>query len=375
MTERWKVQLERLDRLHPDDDLVERALSRPRMPLVDHGLPRRARAIAVAAVLTAGLALSGYLVLRDRPRPEITVGATPEVIENGDMLFTANLENAWHIYAVDPDTGETRELTHGVRDYGSDWSPDGTKITYDSETGSGHEIVVADADGSNPVPIADGQSPTWSPDGTRIAFVGEDGAIWVANADGSDAHAITDGADAGGQTVSYPSGYDWNPSWSPDGRSIAYTRLVSERLAPMPNGEGNASVTLEELRVWSVDGTDVALTDAYTYLGDIDWSPDGSTIVFTGAPTLFNEETTRGETWPRVLTIPASGGEVTSITAERDRWIGGATWSPDGEWIAFQDDYKTIAVIRPDGSERREIDLGYEVIGLSWGVAPPSDAA
>jgi hypothetical protein len=71
------------------------------------------------------------------------------------------------------------------------------------------------------------------------------------------------------------------------------------------------------------------------------------------------------------MTIPSSGGDGTPITAGRDRWIGGATWSPDGEWIAFQDDHETIAIVRPDGSDRREIEVGHEVIGLSWGVRPP----
>ena len=371
MTERWKTQLERIERLHPDDDLLERARQRPTTPLPRDGAGRRAGAIAVAAVLTVGLVVGGIVVMRDRSPATNVVVTPPEVIENGDLLFAANLEDAWHIYAVDPETGEERELTEGVRDYDSDWSPDGTKIVYGSETDGGSEIVIADADGSNPVSIAEGESPSWSPDGTRIAYSSE-GRIWIVNVDGSDAHPVTDPVSSGGETVSFPSSYDWNPSWAPDGRSIAYTRLVSERLAPMPNGEGRTSVTLEELRVWSEDGTDVALTDAYVHLGDVDWSPDGSTLVSTGAHTLFHEESTNGIVWPRVLTMPSSGGEAVPITPERDRWTGGATWSPDGEWIAFQDDYETIAIVHPDGSDRAEIDLGYEVIGLSWGVVPPS---
>jgi Tol biopolymer transport system component len=364
------TQLERIERLHPDGDLLERARQRPLPPLPGDRPGRRIGAIAVASLLTVGLAAGGYVVLRDRPTGSNPAVSPPGAIENGDLLYARNTGDGWHVVSLDPETGEARELTHGVRDYGSDWSPDGTRIVYDTDD---YEIVVAGADGSNPVTIATGgQDPSWSPDGTRIAYAGEDG-IMVVNADGSDAHAVTEGAAEAGETVSFPSGYDWHPSWSPDGRSIAYTRLVSERLAPMPNGEGRASVTLEELRLWSEDGTDVALTDAFAYLGEIDWSPDGSTLVFTGIPTLFHKDETNGEGWPRVLTMPSSGGEITAITPEAERWIGGATWSPDGEWIAFQDDYETIAMIRPDGSGRTEIDLGYEVVGLSWGVAPPAD--
>lgn len=375
MTERWKTQLERFERLNPADDLVERARHRLLRPLPSEGVGRRAGAIVVATILTVGLAVGGYVIVSDRSTPTGTgVSAPPEVVENGDLLFAASLENGWHIYTVDPDTGEERELTNGVRDYGSDWSPDGTKIVYDSEGDAGYQIVIADADGSNPVPIATGESPAWSPDGTRIAYSGEDGSIWVVNADGSDAHPVTAGA-AAGEGEGQDAAFDWNPAWSPDGSAIAYTRTVAHRYAEMPNSQQRTDVALQELRIWNeVDDTDMALTDAYTHLGGVDWSPDGSTLVFTGAPTLFHEETTNGIAWPRVLTIPSSGGEVAAITPERERWIGGATWSPDGDWIAFQDDYETIAMIRPDGSDRTEIDLGYEVIGLSWGVSPSPEA-
>jgi len=368
MTERWQTQLERLERLHPDGDLLERARQRPLPPLPNDEPGRRAGAILVAAGLTVGLAVGGYIVLSDRSPSSDPITAPQGPVENGDLLFAKSTDDGWHVFSLDLETGEAVELTDGGRDYGSDWAPDGSKIVYDSETGSGYEIVIADADGSNPDAIASGQSPAWSPDGTRIAYSGDDGAIWVVNIDGSNAHPITDPAAAGSEG-SQQSPYDWNPSWSPDGRSIAYTRFVGDRLAPLPIEEGQTYVTLEELRVWSEDGSDVVLTDAYAALGDPDWSPDGSTIVFAGAPTLFEEEETKGLVWPRVLLIPSSGGEIAAITPERERWIGGATWSPDGKWIAIQDDYETIAMIRPDGSDRSEIDLGYEVIGLSWGVA------
>ena len=375
MTERWKTQLERLDRLSPSADLIERAQQRPPTPLPKTTTAQRIGTIVVAGVLTIALAVGGLVLLRDRstPPPPSATNEVPSDPENGDLLFAASGTGGWNIFALDPDGGEPRQLTDGVRDYDSDPSPDGTKIVYDSETRDGYAIVVADADGANPVVVAQGESPSWSPDGARIAYSNEnDGAIWVVNVDGSDAHPITDPTVAT-SPESDEAPYDWNAAWSPDGTAIAYTRYVSGKFVELPSGKGQTSVTLEELRVWRDDGTDVVLTDEYTYLGDPDWSPDGSTIVFAGAPTLFHEEATDGMAWPRLMTIPSTGGEATPITPDRKRWIAGATWSPDGEWIAFQDDYETIAIVRPDGSDRREIPFGDEVIGLSWGAAPADE--
>jgi Tol biopolymer transport system component len=383
MAERWRTELRRIDRLGPADDLIERASARPLTPLPELRTPSKFVVIALALLVPVAFALAGFAVLRDRSTKGSagTVAPAPIDPENGDLLYAKyDGDVGWHLFSVDPHTGKERLLTHGTRDYGSDWSPDGTKIVYDSESGSGFDLVVADADGSDPVAIGQGQDPTWSPDGNRIAYAGDGGSIWVMNADGSDAHPVTAGAAAGPATEEEPSNaaYDWNPAWSPDGRSIAYSRVVAHRGAPLPNGKGQKTdVTLEELRVWhdGVQPADTMLTDAYTHIGELDWSPDGTTIVFTGAPTLFAEETTNGLAWPRVLLIPSTGGTVTAISPDEKTWAAGATWSPDGEWIAYVRDNHSLTVMRPDGSDAREIPIdpgADEIIGPSWGVASGS---
>jgi TolB protein len=60
--------------------------------------------------------------------------------------------------------------------------------------------------------------PAWSPDGKKIAFarlVGGHPQIFVMNANGGGVRALTHGA---------PDHLD--PTWSPDGKTIAYSRLV-----------------------------------------------------------------------------------------------------------------------------------------------------
>jgi len=77
-----------------------------------------------------------------------------------------------------------------------------------------HGIGLTDLGGHGTDVIASGTDPAWSPDGKLIAFAKRTGGrehLFIANADGSASHQITDGtAD------------DEEPSWSPDGKRIVF---------------------------------------------------------------------------------------------------------------------------------------------------------
>jgi TolB protein len=123
----------------------------------------------------------------------------------------------------------------------------------------------ADGSGQHRLPHTDGgEYPSWSPDGKRIAFnsnLSGDHLMYIVDVDGShvvDLSSVGEG---------------WQVDWSPDGRSILFT---SHRDHPD---------NYTDIYVMRPDGSGVKrLTNARGYTPA--WSPDGRHIVFS-APGLF----------------------------------------------------------------------------------------
>jgi Tol biopolymer transport system component len=113
-------------------------------------------------------------------------------------------------------------LASTASDYQPQYSPDGLRIAFDSgREGDADAVWLADADGSNATRLTRGPgrgqgSPRWSPDGRSIAFdsQGDDGRfdVWTIGVDGSGLRQVThDPAD------------DYLASWSRDGRFIYFS--------------------------------------------------------------------------------------------------------------------------------------------------------
>jgi TolB protein len=126
----------------------------------------------------------------------------------------------WHVYLVSAGDGEPVRITHdSLGGSGPTWSPDGTRIAFSAYQNGQYAIYVMDADGSDARQLSSGPGhswdPAWSPDGTRLAFtrsVDDDREIYVMDADGSNPINLT----------RHP-GSDCDPAWSPDGTQIAFT--------------------------------------------------------------------------------------------------------------------------------------------------------
>jgi Tol biopolymer transport system component len=182
------------------------------------------------------------------------------------------------IYVMNADGSELRVLTRNATpeyDPPTDlaWSPRGDKIAFVSRRDGNLEIYVMNADdGSEQRRLTRNKvgdrNPVWSPDGRRIAFE-SNWQLWVMNADGSAQRRLTRNG-----------GRNFNPAWSPDGRRIAFERRLG-RYQEVDWCSGCGGALFFEVHVMNADGSgERRLTPEGARNRAPSWSPDGRQIAF-----------------------------------------------------------------------------------------------
>jgi len=301
----------------------------------------------------------------------IQLSKTLTVLPDEDVPLFGNAgEEDWTWHGQDL----TRVTDYPESEYVSSWSPDGTRLAFNSKRDGNGEIYVINADGSNPTnltndPAYDGW-PDWSPDGTKIAFYSnreEDYEIHVMDADGSNPTNLT-----------MSDGYDAYPSWSPDGTQIAFdTYRDGNREIYLMDAGGSNQTNLtnndagDVVPSWSPDGTRIAFQsyresdDGDVYVLDLEtgdarklthgfvapssaWSPDGTQIVFESDRSGNIE----------IYVIDADGGDPIQMTHHPGTDMN-SVWSPDGDRIAFISDRtgnNDLHILTLGDASRVEID-------------------
>ena len=240
----------------------------------------RRRAILVSASVMGFIALTAVII--GASAREAQRQATPA---NGRIVFQAGVgSKAPQVFTILPDGSDMNQVTHiptgdPRKDPGAEnpvFSPDGQTIAFDAishtpRTKINLFTVSPSGAGLAELPLNVGKfsgDPAYSPDGTQISF-DEDNpfadpkahGIFIANADGSNAHQLTLASRS-------PTGaFDTESQWSPDGQTIAFTRVKSDTKA--------AIFTIR------VDGTGLTRLTPYKLdAASPDWAPDGKRIAF-----------------------------------------------------------------------------------------------
>ena len=254
------------------------------------------------------------------------------------------------------------------------------------------EVYVADAAGHSlrrlplRVPAADG--PAWSPDGRRLAFIGGSNAPGEARVTLADDLYLARANGASARRLTHDAAHEAGPVWAPDGTRIALVR--SPQSAPNRSSIFIVSVSSGRLRrltygnvdlqpSWSADGRLIAFLriDSRTRQAGV-WvvRPDGSHL----RRILASLRNVTDPVWSpvatrlllsdgrRLLTVAPDGSGQRTVArlsadskgARTDPEVG---WSPDGKMVVFAqlrsgtEGRSDIWLVRSDGSGLRRLTV------------------
>ena len=246
-------------------------------------------------------------------------------------------------------------------------------------------------------------SPIFSRDGTKMVFLRSDGPIaepailtmYVANADGSDARALTPPTES----------LDWF-DWSPDGTRIAYMARGALFVVDVASGELDRLPGAGRVHfpTWlPPDGKEILFRVESAHPGIFAIAPDGTSkrraisttpannefdyqsiaVSPDGAKITFTRWSSNGR--PRVFALDVATGQEMALPTATGASQGTAVFSPDGKLVAYArvDPRGTYQIVVADangsGNERtigakRPAQLETGSVDASWAFAPDGTA-
>jgi len=265
----------------------------------------------------------------------------PAFSPSGDLIAFRSERDGGGIYVMEATGESVRRLTNFG--FNPSWSADGRQLVIAEErvTDSPNErtrfskLFTVDVSSglSRPLPLDDGVQPSWSPHQHRIAYWAVKGGqrdLWVVRPDGSDVQQITNDAFV-----------DWNPVWDPSGNFLYFSsdRGGSMNLWRIPIDEKSGKAL----------GAPQAVTSGAGQRQHPSFSQDGRFIAYVETMTTENIRRRAFDLKTRKLV----GSE--EIITKGNRMAKGPNPSPDGEWVTFHSwgKQEDIYIVRSDGTGER----------------------
>ncbi len=284
----------------------------------------------VVFVAALALLMGGSLSAQEKTETKkaTTAGAKPRAAGPLEEVFkTLSTARGFQQAAISPDGKHVAWVEKLAGKGGVESGNTAIYVAGVGDTGASRQITASAAKAAR----REG-NVAWSPDSKSIAFTSD-----AAKAGQAQLNVVSA---AGGtqRKLTNVIGFLAEPSWSPDGKSIAVlftenaTRASGPLVAETPE-TGEIKDAFFEQRLAIVDvasGKLRQISPADMYIYEYDWSPDGKTFAVTAAHGNGDNNW-----WIAELdTLEAATGAMKSIY-KPGLQIARPTWSPDGEKIAF----------------------------------------
>jgi len=241
--------------------------------------------------------------------PDVDAAFSPSFATVGSaMFYHADAGDSSALMRADTDSsGAVLRVTSIVDDSAKNFharpSPDGGRIAFDSDRDGERAVYIADANGKNVRRISGAgfaAVPSWSPDGRTLAFVRAEPDrpqvwnLWASDLESGETRRLTN----------HRFGQTWSAAWFPDGRRIAYSHEARLIIRSIDSGEERIFNTPKAGHLIRTPAV----------------SPDGRRVMF---------QVRKDGAWLLDVANGAMRKVLADPTAEE------FTWSPDGRRVAY----------------------------------------
>ena len=316
------------------------------------------------AAILAGLA-GAQAALASESILQVTADGTSSVRpawspDGSRIAFQTSVSNAYRVYTMAADGSDRQQITQDqADDRHPAWSRDGSMLAVDTGTDTRREIALVDLAKGTRTQITNlggfASFPSWSPDGSRLSFyVYQHGALdlWTINRDGTGARQLT-------QTLASENKSQCTfachaAAFSPDGSRLAYA-----------DGDQRNVYTMR-----SDDGTDQVKASA----DDLTGRSHFPSYLSDGRLSYVTEHVDPGQSWTDIWAVMPGSNQPPAALVQNVQAQGPFEFSPDLQKLLFASPRNgnfDIYVVTLDAAGKDALAQRSSETAMSRGVSAP----